>query len=100
MIDFSRIVCFDWDDAIRRKSSDKHEVGQTEAEQVYVDPRVLIVTDEKHGGQEARFHALGTTVAGRRLLVSFTLRTLGTLIRVISARDMSRKERTRYDQEV
>lgn len=43
-------------------------------------------------------HALGTTEGGRMLHVSFTLRDEGTKIRVISARDMHRKERTRYEQ--
>ncbi|MXY84646.1 MAG: BrnT family toxin, partial [Gemmatimonadetes bacterium] len=45
------------------------------------------------------FHALGVTQVGRRLHVTFTLREANTLIRVISARSMSRKERTRYEQE-
>ena len=48
---------------------------------------------------EPRFHALGVTNAGRRLHVTFTLREENAKIRIISARDMHRKERARYDQE-
>jgi uncharacterized DUF497 family protein len=47
---------------------------------------------------EARFHALGQTDENRRLHITFTLRRSDTLIRVISARDMSAKERTAYEQ--
>ena len=49
--------------------------------------------DVAHSQSERRFHALGVTASGRRLHVTFTLRAKGTLIRVISARDMHRKER-------
>ena len=54
---------------------------------------LLVVEDEGH-----RFHALGRTDIGRLLHISFTLRSEGRLIRVISARAMSRKERLRYEQ--
>jgi uncharacterized protein len=100
MLDLSQIVGFDWDDGNSRKSLDKHSVSQMEAEQVFVDPRLLIFIDEKHSAQEIRYHAYGSTAAGRRLQVSFTLRQDATLIRVISVRSMSRKERVRYEQEV
>ncbi len=46
---------------------------------------------------EPRFHGLGETSAGRRLHLTFTLRFDGTKIRVISARDMHRKERATYE---
>jgi uncharacterized DUF497 family protein len=57
------------------------------------------VKDPRHSAHEARLHALGRTDEGRRLHISFTLRSDGTQIRVISARDMGRKERARYAQE-
>jgi uncharacterized DUF497 family protein len=70
-----------------------------EAEEDFVDPLVLILVDEAHSGEEERFHAFGEDAAGRRLQVSFTLRNNDALIRVISARPMSRRERTRYEEE-
>jgi hypothetical protein len=98
MFDFGQLE-FDWDDGNSRKNSEKHDVSQQEAEQVFVDPRVLVLVDEKHSADESRFHAYGRTAAGRRLQVTFTLRRNETLIRVISSREMSRKERARYEQE-
>ena len=63
------------------------------AEQVFQDQQLLVDDDVAHSQSERRFHALGVTASGRRLHVTFTLRAEGTLIRVISARDMHRKER-------
>lgn len=99
MIDFGSIVGFDWDEGNVRKSADKHGVNARQSEQVFLDPKLLILADEEHSRTEKRFHAYGQSAAGRLLLVSFTLRQSDTIIRVISARDMSRKERQRYAEE-
>jgi len=93
---FSRISGFDWDESNNRKSLRKHDVNHTEAEQVFFNDPLMIVSDMKHSAEETRLHALGQTDGGRFLHISFTLRKKGTLIRVISARAMSRKERTLY----
>ena len=98
MIDLARIVGFEWDEGNARKN-EKHGVAQSEAEQVFFDSRLLMVADPTHSAGEPRYHALGTTLDQRHLHISFTLRTEGTLIRVISARDMHRKERQIYDRE-
>ena len=99
MIDFERLTGFQWDDGNARKSADKHSVSQTEAEQVFFSEPLLVVDDAWHSRSEPRFHALGVTKAGRQLHVTFTFREENTRIRVISARDMHRKERVRYEQE-
>ncbi|MCY4468529.1 MAG: BrnT family toxin [Thiotrichales bacterium] len=99
MLDFTRTIGFQWDQGNARKSTDKHGVSQTEAEQMFGNESLVVVEDDGHSQSEQRFHALGVSVAGRRLHVTFTLRAKGTLIRVISARDMSRKERIIHDQE-
>lgn len=98
MIDLSKIVGFDWDDGNARKN-DKHNVSQSEAEQVFFNDPLLIVSDIKHSNLELRLHALGKTDAERLLHLTFTLRFDGSKIRVISARDMHKKERQIYDQE-
>ena len=98
MIDFDRITGFDWDSGNARKN-EKHGVSQTEAEQIFFDPRLLVMIDSLHSSTEARHHALGATLDGRRLRIAFTLRGSGTLIRVISARGMHRKERRIYESE-
>ncbi|MGB5832548.1 MAG: BrnT family toxin [Thiohalocapsa sp.] len=97
MIDWHPVVGFDWDSGNARKSADKHSVSQAEAEQIFFNEPLLVVRDPKHSHQEPRFHALGTTDEGRLLHVTFTLRGAGTLIRVISSRDMHWKERVFYD---
>jgi uncharacterized DUF497 family protein len=96
MIDWARVEGFEWDDGNARKSRDKHGVGRSEAEQVFFNEPLAIVRDPRHNVQEPRFQALGQTDLGRLLHVTFTLRAAGALIRVISARDMSRKERGRH----
>jgi uncharacterized DUF497 family protein len=98
MLDFSRIEGFQWDAGNSRKSEEKHAVGQGEAEQVFFNDPLLVVEDEGHSVRELRFHALGRTDMGRLLHISFT-RGDGRLIRIVSARSMSRKERARYEQE-
>ena len=98
MIDLGQIIGSEWDDRNARKSIDKHGVSQSEAEQVFFNEPLLILDDVKHGSSESRFHALGVTSLERRLHVTFTLREGNSLIRVISVRDMHRKERIRYEQ--
>jgi uncharacterized DUF497 family protein len=94
--DLARVVGFDWDAGNARKN-EQHGVTQVEAEDLFFDPRLLLVPDPRHSDAEPRFHALGETSVGRKLHVTFTLRSEGTRIRVISARDMHRKERAVYE---
>lgn len=95
---FENIVGFDWDDGNSRKNADKHGVGQLEAEQVFFNQPLLILEDARHSQNEARWHALGKTDTGRLLHITFTLRSGQTAIRIISARDMHRKERAIYEK--
>ena len=97
MIELSLIVGFEWDAGNARKN-EKHGVTQSEAEEVFFNQPLLLLEDSSHGGQGSRFHALGKTHEGRTLHITFTLRVDDTLIRVISARDMHRKERSIYEQ--
>ena len=96
MIDLSGVLGFDWDDGNNRKNI-KHGVSMAEAEQVFFNDPLLVVEDSKHSHQEIRLHALGKTDASRCLHITFTLRKDGRMIRVISARDMHKKERAFYD---
>ena len=98
MMDIEQIAGFDWDDGNSRKSADKHDVSQAEAEGVFFNDPLILVADAKHSEKERRLNALGKTAQNRLLHVTFTLRQNGTVIRVISARDMHRKERKIYEQ--
>ena len=93
-----QVVQFDWDGGNQRKSHDKHGVTQSEAEQVFFNAPLLVVVDQKHSKLEPRWHALGKTDQGRTLHLTFTLRGAGKALRVISVRDMHRKERVIYEQ--
>ncbi len=97
MAGFSKVIGFDWDEGNARKT-EQHGVTQAEAEQVFFNSPLLVPPDLKHSGAEPRFHALATTHAERRLHLTFTLRNEQQMIRVISARDMHRKERVIYEQ--
>ena len=88
---------FDWDHGNERKN-EKHGVSKAEVEQVFLNTPLLLADDPRHSRREPRFHALGRTDEDRRLHVTFTERGNGTLIRPISARPMSRKERAIYEQ--
>ena len=99
MLDLERIAGFDWDEGNARKSEAKHGVSQAEAEQIFFNDPLLVVDDARHSREEPRYHALGHTDDGRLLHATFTARAEGRLIRVISVRDMSRKERMRYAKE-
>jgi uncharacterized DUF497 family protein len=99
MIDFGHVSGFDWDDGNARKSADKHSISQAEAEQVFMNKPLLLLDDLGHSNQETRYHAYGKTNAGNLLQISFTLRCGDSLVRVISARPMSARERTRYAEE-
>lgn len=99
MISFDQIAGFDWDDGNSRKSADKRGGGQAEAEQVFLNTPLLLLHDSEHSATEPRYHAYGKTHAGRLLQIAFTLRQDATLLRIISVRPMSAKERTRYAEE-
>jgi uncharacterized DUF497 family protein len=87
---------FQWDEGNSSKSWKRHRVSQTEAEQVFTNRPVVIIGDVAHAGTEARYFAFGRTDGGRLLTVVFTVRR--RLLRVISARPMSRRERGGYGQ--
>jgi len=97
MIDLAKITSFDWDEGNARKN-EKHGVSMAEAEQVFFNTPLLVLEDIKHSRKELRFHALGKTNKVRFLHITFTLRDANEKIRVVSARDMHRKERAIYEK--
>ena len=91
---FSGPAGFEWDEHNSRKNWEKHKVETRECEEVFFNAPIVFKEDLKHSQQEQRYYCLGRTGSGRQLFVVFALR--GILIRVISARDMNRKEREVY----
>ena len=90
-----RCTGFDWDKGNINKNQIKHKVTPSECEQIFFNHPLLVKDAVLHSKTEQRFCALGKTDKERRLFIAFTVRK--NLIRVISARDMSRKERNIYE---
>ncbi len=85
---------FQWDEGNDTKNWDKHDVTCGECEQLFFNRPLIVRRDSEHAIAEPRYFALGKTDADRLMYVVFTVR--GTLIRIISARDMSEWEQERY----
>jgi uncharacterized DUF497 family protein len=87
---------FEWDEGNIRKNWERHRVSHIECEEIFFNSPIIVRRDTPHSIGEDRHFVLGRTDSGRLLLVVFTVR--GTKIRVISARDMNRKEGKIYEQ--
>lgn len=85
---------FDWDQGNIEKNWFAHQVTPQEAEQVFFNRPIVVADDEEHSRTEKRYFVLGQTDEDRPLFIAFTVRQCR--IRVISARDMNRKERKVY----
>ena len=85
---------FQWDDGNATKNWKKHDVSQSECEQIFFNRPLILRRDKKHSEFESRYYVLGQTELGRLLFVVFTIR--GDKIRVISARNMTEREEQRY----
>ena len=91
----ARCTGFEWDKGNFGKIWQRHRVSPEECEQVFLKQSFYAMPNGEHTTlEEARFKIFGQTQAGRYLSVIFTIR--GDLIRIISARDMNRRERRTY----
>ena len=93
--DFQTIEGFDWDKGNIEKNWNKHKVLPGETEEIFFNEPILVVYDSSHSLTEQRFIALGISNSSRKLLTVFTIRI--NKIRIISVRDMSKKERAVYE---
>ena len=96
MYDFAELNGFEWDEGNLLKNWEKHRVSASECEQVFFNRPLVVTPDDAHSQKESPSFALGMTDAGRRLFIVFTVRDMK--VRVISARNMSRKERKVFDE--
>ena len=94
--EFENFLGFQCDQGNVDKNLIKHEVENWECEQVFFNKPLLVIDDSKHSISEKRWAAFGKTDTDRFLIVVFTKR--GDLIRVISGRDMNKREREFYDE--
>lgn len=86
---------FEWDRGNQDKSYKKHGISPNECEEIFLDERLLVIPDLRHGEKEERFIAIGKTSSAKVLFCVFTMR--GEKIRVISARMANKKERVLYE---
>lgn len=101
-INFERMEGFEWDRGnsnkqvcfSRNKNWSAHRVSDGETEEIFFHEALLFFEDTKHSDKEKRYYALGQTNDSRKLFCAFTVREDN--IRIISARDMSKRERARY----
>ena len=93
---FGDAIGFEWDEHNRDKNLVAHGVTSEECEEALFDPHKKIVADAIQAGHEARFILIGCTNADRVLFIVFTLRK--NKLRVISARDLNKRERKLYEK--
>jgi uncharacterized protein len=96
MLVLGDISGFDWDEGNQDKNWIAHQVTPSECEEVFLNLPLILQPDTIHSDKEPRFYVLGKTNAERYLFIAFTIRN--GKIRVISARDMSKKERRAYGE--
>lgn len=89
---------FEWDDGNSNKNWYLHNVSDSECEEVFFNQPLIVLLDASHSTKEVRHFALGRTEADRLLFVAFAIRN--ECVRVISARDMTRRETRRYAEEI
>lgn len=90
------VIGFQWDEGNVDKNWIAHGVENWECEQVFFNEPLLLLDDPTHSATEKRWAVFGNTDGKRLLVVVFTRRE--KLVRVISARDMSRKEKSFYEK--
>jgi uncharacterized DUF497 family protein len=87
---------FEWDPAKARANESKHEVSFFEACEVFDDAHSSTIRDPDHSLDENRYLIFGMSKGGKHMVVSYT--ESGDRIRLISARQMTPRERKSYEQ--
>jgi uncharacterized protein len=91
-------LSFTWDPAKARANEKKHGVSFDEAQTVFVDERARLLDDPDHSVDEERFILLGLSTRLRVLVVVHAYWEAAEVIRIISARRATRRERAQYAQ--
>jgi len=94
---FEEPIEFEWDKG-NTKKNEKHGIADVEAEEPFSDDNQKVFEDTVHSTQEKRYILFGKTKPGRLLVVAFTMRN--RKVRIISARDINRKEASVYEKTV
>lgn len=89
-------ISFLWDKGNIDKNFKKHKVTNKETEETFENKPKFIFEDEKHSTVEKRYGIFGVTDNGKQLSVVFTIRN--DKVRIITAREMSKRERRSYEK--
>ncbi|MDL1975035.1 MAG: BrnT family toxin [Deltaproteobacteria bacterium] len=87
---------FEWNPNKAKKNIEKHGVSFDEAATVFFDPLSMTYDDPDHSYDENRYIIIGLSDLGRLLFVSHA--ETDNIIKIISARQLTRKERKQYEQ--
>ena len=87
---------FEWDRAKDLENQKKHGISFDEAKTVFFDESAIEFSDPDHSKEEDRFILLGFSFKLRMLVVCYCYRENDTVIRIISARKATNKERLNY----
>jgi len=91
-------IQFAWDPRKATENEQKHEVSFEEAQSIFTDEHARLIDDPEHSADEERFILMGLSAKLRILVVVHSYRESEEIIRIISARKASRKERDTYNQ--
>lgn len=94
----SKCEGFEWNEGSSNKNWHLHRVTDAECEDVFFNLPIIVAADAKNSKREQRFFALGRTESNRRLFIAFAIKE--KLIRIISARDMTKSEQRKYAEKI
>lgn len=97
IVKLGQVTAFEWDVANNGHIA-RHNVLPEEAEEVFFDENNVQDEDVEHSTDEKRYLIIGKTQEGRLLYQTFTVRV--KKIRVISSRDINKKEVQLYEKKV
>jgi uncharacterized protein len=89
---------FEWDPAKSSVNRTKHGISFAEAATVFEDESALLISDPAHSESEDRFILLGASNRSNLLVVVHCYRESETIVRIVSARKATRRERSQYTQ--
>ncbi|MBP9088111.1 MAG: BrnT family toxin [Kofleriaceae bacterium] len=91
---------FDWDADKNKANRRKHTIWFEEAQTVFDDAAARVFFDAEHSSDEDRFVIIKSSSASRLLVVFHCVRMSGAVIRIISARKATKKERYTYEERI
>jgi uncharacterized DUF497 family protein len=92
------VIKFEWDEAKNKINRKKHGVWFEEAQSVFLDRRARVFLDAKHTVVEERFFIIGHSSQANLLFVIHCYRRSGSVVRIISARKVTKKEKEQYEE--